>query len=183
MNDLNQHSLKNSTPKPPRTTPKKTFTYLCVITAIIFTVATLIVTGDDETLDKYSVYEGQLTEIKVTTTRRDIGQPSTPIMVFTIDGLDVKLGIGQNAPADFSIYTDNLKVGDKVKVYYAPRLSRTPEGYNTFVIQLEKDGVALLDINEVNRSYKRGGYVGFGIGVLALIITIIYYRNNLAKKN
>ena len=59
MNDLNQHSLKNSTPKPTRATPKKTFTILCVITVIIFVIATLIVTGDDETLDKFSAYEGR----------------------------------------------------------------------------------------------------------------------------
>ena len=103
-------------------------------------------------------------------------------MVFTLDGLDAKLGIGQNAPADYSIYTNNLKVGDKIKVYYDPHPYLTPEGYNPYVYQLEKAGVALLDINEVNRSYKRGGYIGFGIGILVLGITIVYYRKNVAKK-
>ena len=151
-----------------------------VITLIVFVIAALIITSDDATLDKFTVYEGRLTEIKVTTTRRDMGEPSTPIMVFTMEGLDAKLGIGQNAPADFSMYTNNLKEGDKIKVYYDPHPYLTPEGYNPFVVQLEKDGVALLDLDEINRSYKMGGYIGFGIGILALIGTVIYYRRNVA---
>jgi hypothetical protein len=108
--------------------------------------------------------------------------PASPIIIFTLEGLDATLGIGQNAPADFSIYTNSLTVGDKVKVYYDPHPYLTPEGYNPFVYQLEKDGVALLDIQELNKSYKKGGYIGFGLGILALIGTIIYYRRNVAKQ-
>jgi hypothetical protein len=183
MNNLTQNSPKYPAPKSAKTTPKQRFAYYIAITVVIFVVSTLIVTSKDETLDEFSVYEGRLTELKVTTTRRDVGQPATPIMVFTVEGLNAKLGIGQNAPADFSIYTNNLNVGDKIKVYYAPRLSTTPEGYNPYVIQLEKDGVALLDINDANKSYKRGGYVGLGLGILALLGTTIYYRRNVAKNS
>jgi hypothetical protein len=182
MNDLTQRSLKNPAPKAATSTPKQRFTYYLIITAIILVVSTFIITSDDKTLDEFTVYEGKLTDVKVTSTRRDMSQPSTPIMVFTLEGLDAKLGIQLNPPADFSIYTNNMKVGDLVKVYYDAHPYLTPEGYNPFVYQMEKDGVALVDINEGNRYYKRGGYIGLGLGVLALMGTMFYYRRNVAKK-
>jgi len=179
MNDLNQTSLKKSTPASPKSSPKKTFITYLVITIVIFAVATLIITSDDKTLDKFTPYEGRLAELRVTTTQHKTNEAARPIMIFKIDGLDEILGITQNAPADYGKYTDNLKVGDNVKVYYDAHPYRTVEGYNPYVLQLEKNGVVLLDIQEGNRNYKMGGYIGFGIGVLALIGTIAYYRRNV----
>jgi hypothetical protein len=181
MNDLNQSSLNKHVKKSSKATPRKTLIIFTVITVIILTISTLIATSEDKTLSEFSLYDGRLTEIKVTTTRSDMNRPASPILVFTLDGLEEKLAIEQNQPVDFSPYTSNLHVGDKVRVYYDAHPYRTPEGFNPYVMQLEKGDLILLDLNDENKSYKRGGYIGLGLGLLALIGTIMYYKNNVAN--
>lgn len=89
---------------------------------------------------------------------------------FRIDNKDqyfgIFLGSGDNAIKEGDYYTDLLKIGDPIKVYYDNNFLTKSENVTRLIYRLDYNGNTIIKTNQNGRRIV--GLVSFGIGLLFL---------------
>jgi hypothetical protein len=160
--------------------PRSYFRNYLVIVLIIFAGGILLI-RTQRTLADFDSYEGLVDEIKITS-YRDTHNKSIPIVYLTMKDLKTKFGIRENF-GDLSFFTNNLKSGDKVKIYYSHTSEVSTSVIDHYLSQLEKGDIALLDIQESNKENRIAGYILLAVGLVGSVLTARYYINNVKGKS
>jgi len=161
-------------------TPRTYFRNYVVIVLVIIAGGILLI-RTQRTLTDFDSYEGPVDEIKITSYRDTHGK-AIPIVYLTIKDLKTKFGIRENF-GDLNFFTTNLKSGDKVKIYYSHASEVSTDVIDHYLAQLEKDGVALLDLQESNKENRIAGYIALAVGLIGSVLTARYYLNNVKGKS
>jgi|GEM_PF-5796785 len=165
-----------TTPTPPRTLFRR---YIFLTIAVL--AAGVLLVQTQQTLDGLNIFEGPIEEIKIIKAR-DTRNRAYSIVFFRIKDLDARMGIHENF-GDLNFFTNNLKPGDKVKVYFKKSFTEiSTDAVDHYVYQLEKDGVAIVDLQESNKETKIAGYVLLVAGLTAIALTYRYYKRNVQGK-
>jgi hypothetical protein len=160
--------------------PRSYFRNYVVIVLIIFAVGILLI-RTQRTLADFDSYEGLVDEIKITS-YQDTHNKTIPILYLTMKDLKTKFAIRENF-GDLNFFTTNLKSGDKVKIYYSHTSEVSTNVIDHYLSQLEKGGIALLDIQESNKENRIVGYILLAVGLIGSVLTTRYYMNNVKGKS
>ncbi len=156
------------------TNPKKRLQLFSIITLVLLAGGIAIILTKPQNLAKLETYEGILQEMSMR--RINDGAPTPAIidiLSFKVKGLDIKFGIHEQFKS-YDGYVQNLHIGDTVKVYY-DKWGSNSEGFNLRIGQIEKNGVALIDVAERDDENKIAGFVFLVVGIIFLIVTIRFY--------
>ena len=153
---------------------KLTRTYIVIVLALF--VFGMLLYRTQRTLQEFEVYEGILDEIALTS-YKDNHQAIIPVVRFTMKELKPKFGITENG-GDLSVFTRALAPGDKIKIYYDHYDEFSKGEINHMVVQLEKSGVVLLDLEDGNRQNRMVGYILIAASIVGSILTFVYYKNS-----
>jgi len=159
--------------------PRSNFRNYIVIVLAFFAGGILLV-RTQSTLADFDSSEGLLDEIKITSYTDTKNRP-IPFVYLTLKDLNTKFGIHENF-GDLTFFTTNLKQGDKVKIYYSHASEISTNVIDHYLAHLEKDGVALLDIQESNKENRIVGYILIAAGLIGSVLTGRYYINQVKGK-
>jgi len=148
-----------------------------VVIVLILIVGGILLIRTQRSLADFEFFEGLVDDIKITSFKNTRGK-EIPIVSLTMKDLKTKFGIHENF-GDLNFFTTNLKSGDKVKIYYSHASEVSTDIIDHYVVQLEKDGVALLDIQESNKENRIAGYIALAVGLIGSVLTARYYLNNV----
>jgi hypothetical protein len=146
---------------------------------------TALVNTKSVPLEELKNYTGTLEQVELKSIEPEMAKPNDAridVLSFTIKGLDIKFAIHEQFKS-YDNYWQNLHVGDTVKVYYSDTYSLTSEGFNLDVGQIEKNGVALIDVAERDGENKIAGYVFLVVSSIFLIVGIRFYVTKVRKSN
>ena len=156
------------------TNPKKRLQLFIVIAVILLAGGTAVVLTKPQNLKELETYTGILEEVEVKSIEDGaVERAIIDILSFKLNGLDIKFGIHEQYKS-YDKYLQNLHVGDTVKLYYE-KWRANAEGFNLYVGQIEKNGVALIDVTERNRNNKIAGFVFLSASFFFLIISSRFY--------
>lgn len=157
------------------TNPKKRLQLFIIITVALLVGGTAGIQNEPITLKGLTVYEGvlQVITMKYIDNEMHKNEAGRNIVAFTLEGLDMKFGIYDQLER-YENYFAKMHVGDTLKVYYNTSWI-TPEGYNLGVGQIEKNGVALIDLAEQRKENNLVAYAIITVGFIFLSISCWYY--------
>ena len=160
--------------------PRSNFRNYIVIVLAVFAGGILLI-RTQRTLADLDSYEGLLDEIKITSYRDTKNRP-IPLVYLTLKDLNTKFGIHENF-GDLNFFTTHLKSGDKIKIYYSHASEVSTNVIDHYLAQLEKGGVALLDLQESNKENRIAGYIALAVGLIGSVLTVRYYLNSVKGKS
>jgi len=131
-------------------------------------------------LTKYAQYENVIIDKGIGIYYGNKGSKSN-VFFLSLNGLDEDLGIYRMS-REYDDLLKKIKIGERVKVYYQKSNNKT-ENINIDLIQVEKDGVILIDKNEYENKESFLIYIGLLAGFGTLFMAFRFYKYGSILKN